>query len=59
MRIVDLHCDTISFLHENGGSLLQNKGQYDLERAQAAGMYLQFFAMFTRPAEPDIALRRL
>lgn len=59
MRIVDLHCDTVSYLHENGGSLLCNQGQYDLERAQAAGMYLQFFAMFTRPAEPGAALRQI
>lgn len=59
MRIVDLHCDTISYLYENGGSLLENKGQYDLERAQAAGMYMQFFAMFTRPAEPNIALQKI
>ena len=59
MKIVDLHCDTISFLKDTGGSLLHNQGQYDLERAQTAGMYLQFFAMFTRPAEPNIALRQI
>lgn len=59
MRLVDLHCDTISFLKENRGSLLQNDGQYDLKRAQAAGMYLQLFAMFTHPAEPNIALRQI
>ncbi len=59
MKIVDLHCDTISLLKDTGGSLFHNQGQYDLERAQTAGMYLQFFAMFTRPAEPNIALRQI
>lgn len=59
MKIVDLHCDTISFLKESRGSLLQNDGQFDLARAQEVGMVLQFFAMFTHPAEPNIALRQV
>lgn len=59
MKIIDLHCDTISYLKEIRGSLLQNVGQYDLLRAEAAGMYLQLFAMFTYPAEPNAALRQI
>lgn len=59
MKIVDLHCDTISWLKENDETLLHNHAQYDLERAQKSGMYLQLFAMFTRPAEPNIALRAI
>lgn len=59
MKIVDLHCDTISCLSNSGGSLLHNDSQYDLERAQAAQIYLQFFALFTMPADSNIALRNI
>lgn len=59
MKIVDLHCDTISILKESRGSLLKNEGQFDLARAQTVGMYLQFLAMFTHPAEPNAALRQV
>lgn len=59
MKIADLHCDTISFLQQNDFSLVCNNGQYDLERAALAGVRLQFFAMFTRPDEPDRALRSI
>lgn len=57
MKIVDLHCDTLSYLQQNGASLAQNDGQYDLQRAREVEMGLQFFAMFTRPVEPNQALR--
>lgn len=57
MRIADLHCDTISFLQQSDLFLASNNGQYDLERAVQAGIKLQFFAMFTRPDEPNRALR--
>jgi len=59
MQIVDLHCDTISHLSSSGGSLLHNEAQYDLERAQAANLCLQFFALFTKPADSNIALRNI
>jgi len=59
VKIVDLHCDTISCLQANGQSFAKNKGQYDLARACLSGMYIQFLAMFTRPAEPNIALREI
>jgi membrane dipeptidase len=57
MRIVDLHCDTLSYLQQNAANLAQNDGQYDLQRARAVGIELQIFAMFTRPVEPNQALR--
>lgn len=59
MKIVDLHCDTISCLSENNESLLKNTIQFDLERACESSLMLQFFAMFTMPAEPNIALRQI
>jgi membrane dipeptidase len=57
MKIADLHCDTISYLQQNELCLASNYGQFDLERAIQAGIKLQFFAMFTRPDEPNRTLR--
>lgn len=57
MKIIDLHCDTISNLQQNVASLAQNEGQYDLKRARQADIGLQFFALFTRPVEANQALR--
>lgn len=57
MKIADLHCDTISFLQQNELNLACNNGQFDLERAEQAGIKLQFFAMFTHPDEPNRTLR--
>ncbi len=59
MKIIDLHCDTVSWLRRSNGALLKNEAQYDLERARNSDMYLQFFAMFTLPTEPNIALREI
>lgn len=59
MKIVDLHCDTISWLQENDEAIWHNQAQYDLKRAGQSGMYLQLFAMFARPAEPNTVLREI
>ncbi|MEQ8199844.1 MAG: dipeptidase [Syntrophomonadaceae bacterium] len=59
MNIVDLHCDTISHLYKTGAALRTNLAQYDLARARAAGISLQFFAMFTQPAESNTCLREI
>jgi membrane dipeptidase len=59
MKIVDLHCDTISCLNSNGASLLQNEAQFDLERAKSANICLQFFALFTMPTDRNTALRQV
>ncbi|CFX76468.1 Renal dipeptidase, active site [Syntrophomonas zehnderi OL-4] len=59
MKIVDLHCDTISWLQENDQTLWHNQAQYDLKRAKDSGIYLQLFAMFARPAEPNTVLREI
>jgi membrane dipeptidase len=57
MKIVDLHCDTISCLSSSGASLLRNETQFDLERAQNANLCLQFFALFTMPTDSNTSLR--
>ncbi len=51
MKIVDMHCDTISGLLENRlngkeGTLLQNDGHIDLLRLRDSGYLLQNFALF-------------
>jgi len=51
MRIIDMHCDTISELlkKKRAGeevSLLQNTGHVDLVRMQKSGYLLQNFALF-------------
>ena len=51
--VFDLHCDTsFALLGENFrscGSLKQNGGHIDLERASKLGGYAQCFACFTTP----------
>lgn len=59
MRLVDLHCDTISALFEKKESLLSNSGQYDIERALQANIGWQFFALFTMPADSNTVLRNI
>ena len=51
MKIVDMHCDTISALYcrkESGleGWLFQNSGHLDLEKMKKSGYLLQNFALF-------------
>jgi membrane dipeptidase len=57
MKLVDLHCDTISAIFEKDESLVSNSGQYDIQRAIKANIGCQFFAMFTMPADCNTVLR--
>lgn len=59
MKIVDLHCDTISSLQKTGQSLYDNHCHFDVKRAQKAGIGLQFFAMFTMPQGRNESLRQI
>ncbi|MEA1962537.1 MAG: dipeptidase [Bacillota bacterium] len=59
MRIMDLHCDTIYYLTENDACLLETDGQYDLKRANEAGIGVQFFALFTMPLDQISTLRKI
>lgn len=56
MRIVDMHCDTISALLEHKrageeGSLRENNGHIDLLRLRKSGYLLQNFALFVDQEE--------
>ena len=47
MKIIDMHCDTISRIYKNPGSQLrQNDFQLDLMKMKSSGYLLQNFAMF-------------
>lgn len=46
MKILDMHCDTISELADRGGELWENKGQLDLRRMRESGYLVQNFALF-------------
>ena len=62
--IADAHCDTLMLLtgeHPAGRSLCESlPGHLDLPRLLAAGVGLQFFALFTTPSSgPGLNLRRI
>lgn len=59
MKIIDLHCDTLSKLVETGASLLCNTLHFDIERALRAGVRVQFLAFFTPPAEAHVGLSQM
>jgi len=59
MKIVDLHCDTISRLSKVGEGLNQNSGQFDLQRAKKSQVQVQFFALYTTPADSNSCLRQV
>lgn len=59
MKIVDLHCDTISETYNKIESLWENNGQFDLKRALKVNIGVQFFALFTMPADCNTALREI
>lgn len=46
MRIIDMHCDTISLLHNSSYELRSNPFQMDLHKMKEAGYLLQNFALF-------------
>lgn len=46
MKILDMHCDTISELADRGGELWENNGQLDLKRMGQSGYLVQNFALF-------------
>jgi membrane dipeptidase len=58
-KIVDLHCDTISAIYEKEEPLFTNSLHFDIKRAMQASIMIQFFALFTMPKEPSIALKEI
>lgn len=57
MKIVDLHCDTISAIWDKDENLYSNSCHFDILRASAVGLTLQFFALFSIPSDRNTALR--
>lgn len=49
MKIIDMHCDTISALLDSGENLYKNSLQTDICRMAEYDAYVQFFAAFTAP----------
>lgn len=47
MKYVDMHCDTITCLYKNNGSLLKNNLHVDIEKMLKGECLLQNFAIFT------------
>lgn len=59
MKIIDMHCDTISAIYAKDEELLENNGHFDIKRALAVSIKVQIFALFTMPAESNHALRQI
>lgn len=49
MKIIDMHCDTISCLLDSVGSLSENTLHIDIKRMSEYDGYIQFFAAFLAP----------
>lgn len=59
MKIVDLHCDTISQIYEKKQFLFANNGHFDIKRALESKIALQFFALFSMPADSNTCMREI
>ncbi len=59
MKVIDLHCDTLSAIYNRRQRLLRNTGHFDLERAVKSGVKIQFLALFVGPHESSIALDKV
>lgn len=54
MKVVDMHCDTILRLYDEGGDLLENEFNIDLRKMVKGDYLLQNFAMFVNLGEKMI-----
>jgi len=59
MKIVDLHCDTVSLIYEKNESLWGNTRHFDVKRAVKSNIGIQFFALFTMPSDFNYVLRQI
>lgn len=59
MKIIDLHCDTISAIYERNEHLYKNSGHFDIKRALTSSLAVQFFALFAMPQDSDTVLRNI
>ena len=53
MKYVDMHCDTITVLYRNNGSLRENNLHVDIRKMQEGECLLQNFAVFTDIGKND------
>ncbi|MCR5096723.1 MAG: membrane dipeptidase, partial [Erysipelotrichaceae bacterium] len=58
MKYVDMHCDTITVLHDKKGSLRSNDLHIDLEKMRKGECLLQNFAVFTDIKKHDSSYTR-
>lgn len=58
MKVVDMHCDTILRLYDEGGNLLENEFNIDLRKMIKGDYLLQNFAMFVNLGEKDDPLTK-
>ncbi|MCX7715353.1 MAG: dipeptidase [Clostridia bacterium] len=58
MKILDMHCDTITCIYEQNQNLFQNSLHIDLSRVKKYEGYAQFFAVFSDPVYKAAAIRR-
>lgn len=58
MKIIDMHCDTISALLDSGDGLRKNTMHIDISRMREYDAYVQFFAAFTAPEYRKSGKRR-
>ncbi len=56
MRIFDAHCDTLSIICDNGGSLYKNNYNFDIVRS--GNEYTQIFACYISPEYSKSAMSR-
>ena len=58
MKYVDMHCDTITGLYRNKGSLRENDMHIDLGKMKKGECLLQNFAIFTYLTKQDASFTR-
>lgn len=58
-KIIDLHCDTISLITEKKLSLYSNNCHLDVVRSLESNILVQFFALFTMPADSKTAFANI
>lgn len=58
MKVVDMHCDTILRIFDEGGSLLENDFNIDLRKMLKGDYLLQNFAMFVNLGDNDDPLTK-
>ena len=58
MKYVDMHCDTITGLYRNKGSLRENDMHIDLGKMKKGECLLQNFAIFTYLPKQDASFTR-